>query len=106
MFQDVRHQVHVSVTTSLQDQALLARSNQMGLQGRIRGQCLLETVLPLVNMKVKLFFSFRVKIAIFLGSPTSGNPYYYYELFWNSAVVVDTANSIIQMNQITNESKV
>ena len=36
----------------------------------------------------------------FLGSPTSGNRYYYYELFWNSAVVVDTANSIIQMNQI------
>ena len=36
----------------------------------------------------------------FSGSPTSGNPYYYYELFWNSAVVVDTANSIIQMNQI------
>ena len=52
-------------------------------------------------MKVLLFFGFlRIRVETFLGSPTSGNPYYYYELFWNSAVVVDTANSIIQMNQI------
>ena len=66
-------------------------------------------MLQLVNMKVVLLILFLVtKYKLYcitvtypcLGSPTSGNPYYYYELFWNSAVVVDTANSIIQMNQI------
>ena len=47
-----------------------------------------------------IFGFLKVRVETFLGSPTSGNPYYYYELFWNSAVVVDTVNSIIQMNQI------